>query len=143
MLSQRLTSLNSFYGEYPAHNGLWEMALKTRHSALERMALVPRVLEARGLDITPVMIRKLESVGDHETVEILNVILREEEGHVKTGTKWFRYLCEKENLNPDTVFISLLDKYQVSTGRSHLHVDARKRAGFNETELKALAATST
>lgn len=138
LLLERLAELNTCYGDLAAHNGLWEMAVKTQHSLVERMALVPRVLEARGLDVTPGMIERLKNVGDDKTVTILEIILREEVGHVEIGTRWFRYACEKENLNPENTFIGLLKKYNVSTSKGPLHKDARKQAGFVDAELEAL-----
>ena len=138
LLVERLTELDTDYGDFPAHNGLWEMAIKTQHSLVERMALVPRVLEARGLDVTPGMIERLKNVGDGQTVAILEIILREEVGHVEIGTRWFRYACEQESLNPESTFIDLLKKYNVSTAGGLLHVDARKQAGFADSELEAL-----
>lgn len=138
LLRQRLDQLSSHYGALNAHNGLWEMAVKTQHSVVERMALVPRVLEARGLDVTPGMIERLQSVGDHETVEILKIILREEIGHVEIGTRWFRYACEQQQLDSESTFIALLKQYEVSVGIGPLHMDARQQAGFSESELKAL-----
>ena len=139
LLRERLRKLDSDYGELPAHNGLWEMAVKTQHSLVERMALVPRVLEARGLDVTPGMISRLDSVNDIETVDILNIILKEEVGHVEIGSNWFRYACEKENLDPEQTFILLLSKYNVSIGRGPLHIKAREKAGFSSIELEALS----
>ena len=139
LLSDRLNDFACQYGDYSAHNGLWEMALKTQHSLVERMALVPRVLEARGLDVTPGMIERLKAVGDVKTVAILEIILREEIGHVEIGTKWFRYACEQQGVDPQSTFISLLKKYKISTGKGPLHIEARKKAGFNAQELEALA----
>ena len=139
LLSERLAQLDSFYGKLNAHNGLWEMAIKTQHSVVERMALIPRVLEARGLDVTPGMIERLESVGDQQTVEILNIILREEIGHVEIGTRWYRYACEQQGLDSESTFIALLKQYDVSVGIGPLHIQAREQAGFSETELKALS----
>ena len=138
LLRDRLRSLQAEYGDLPAHNGLWEMAIKTQHSIVERMALVPRVLEARGLDVTPGMIDRLKAVNDLQTIEILELILQEEVGHVEIGTRWFRFSCEKENLHPESTFISLLDQYNVSTGNSTLHLQARKKAGFTSKEIDAL-----
>lgn len=139
LLQERLSQLGSFYGEMCAHNGLWEMAIKTQHSVVERMALVPRVLEARGLDVTPGMIERLESVDDLDTVKILHIILREEIGHVEIGTRWFRYACEQRQLDSESTFIALLKQYEVSVGIGPLHIEARQQAGFSETELKALS----
>ena len=138
LLVERLAELNTQYGDFDAHNGLWEMAVKTQHSLVERMALVPRVLEARGLDVTPGMIERLKNAGDDKTVAILEIILREEVGHVEIGTRWFRYACEQEHLNPENTFIDLLKKYNVSATKGPLHTDARKQAGFMDVELEAL-----
>ncbi|MEM7304884.1 MAG: ferritin-like domain-containing protein [Pseudomonadota bacterium] len=138
LLENRLAELDSGYGELTAHNGLWEMAVKTQHSLIERMALVPRVLEARGLDVTPGMIERLKQAGDHQTVEILDIILHEEIGHVEIGTRWYRYACQQANLDSEKTFRELLKKYRVSASKGPLHMDARKQAGFKESELEAL-----
>ncbi len=138
MLAQRLQQLNSQYGELPAHNGLWEMAEKTAHDVLTRMALVPRVLEARGLDVTPGMIKRLESVGDMETVAILKVILEEEVRHVEIGSRWFRYCCDLRKLNPDTVFCELLEEHYAGAIKPPLNLDARRRSSFSDRELDYL-----
>lgn len=140
MLSERLASLGYQYGDFNAHNGLWEMALQTQNSVIERMALVPRVLEARGLDVTPGIMQRLKSVGDIESVKILEVILREEVGHVEIGTRWFRYGCKRENLDADQTFIALLKKHNITTGKNAMYIDAREQAGFNAIELAALSA---
>ncbi|MFK7794369.1 MAG: ferritin-like domain-containing protein [Gammaproteobacteria bacterium] len=139
LLRDRLFQLGSNYGSYVAHNGLWEMAVKTQHSIVERMALVPRVLEARGLDVTPGMIDRLEAVGDIETVNILKIILQEEIGHVEVGTRWFRYACEQENIDSEATFIALLEQYKVTIGNGPFHTDARTQAGFSQAELNALS----
>jgi uncharacterized ferritin-like protein (DUF455 family) len=138
LLLNRLAELDSEYGEFTAHNGLWEMAVKTQHSLVERMALVPRVLEARGLDVTPGMIERLKNAGDDQTVAILEIILREEIGHVEIGTRWFRHACQIENLDSGKTFAELLKKYNVSASKGPLHTDARKQAGFEDAELEAL-----
>ena len=138
MLSHRLQQLGSYYGAHSAHNGLWEMAVKTGHSVLHRMALVPRVLEARGLDVTPGMIQRLTAVGDHETVALLEIILAEEVGHVEIGTRWYKYACEQAGVESQATFIALLKQYDVHTGKGPLHVAARKQAGFSQIELEAL-----
>ena len=94
MLSKRLRDLGYEYGDFDAHNGLWEMAIKTQRSVIARMALVPRVLEARGLDVTPGMIKRLQGHGDNATVDILEIIFEQEIGHVAIGSRWFSYACE-------------------------------------------------
>lgn len=138
MLRKRLNEFDRDYGDFDAHNGLWEMAEKTAHSGLERMALVPRVLEARGLDVTPAMIVKLRQLGDDATADILEVILRDEIGHVAAGSRWFRWYCARECVEPEAMFRKLLTEY----GRGVLHgpfnLDARSAAGFSEEELAAL-----
>jgi len=139
LLSDRLQQLDSSYGEHLAHNGLWEMAMKTQHSIVERMALVPRVLEARGLDVTPGIINRLKVVGDLDTVNILKIILHDEIGHVEIGTKWFRYACQQQNIDSESTFISLLKQYNVTIGNGPLHIDAREQAGFSQAELNALS----
>ena len=139
MLSARLAQLGHAYGDFDAHNGLWEMAVKTADSCLARMALVPRVLEARGLDVTPGMIARLRSVGDEATADILEVILREEVPHVAAGTRWFRFCCTREGRDPEATFASLLREYVPTGLRGPFNLDARRAAGFGETELARLA----
>lgn len=138
MLSARLAQLGHAYGDFAAHNGLWEMAVKTAHSCLARMALVPRVLEARGLDVTPGMIARLRSVGDDATAGLLEIILREEVPHVAAGTRWFRFCCEREARDPETTFAELLREYVPAGLRGPFNLDARRAAGFGESELAGL-----
>jgi len=138
LLRQHLVSLGYDYGDFPAHNGMWEMAQKTHHDPLIRMALVPRVLEARGLDVTPKMMDKLRGTGDLRAVEILEVILREEIGHVKIGTHWFNYLCDLRQLDSLATFRELLDTYFAGELRGPFHTQARKQAGFTEQEMALL-----
>ncbi len=140
MLNDRLRELDTAYGDFPAHNGLWDMAEKTAHDVMVRMALVPRVLEARGLDVTPGMIRRLEQAGDERTVAVLRVILEEEERHVAIGSHWFRHLCQERNLEPDSTFDELLTGYFGGQLRGPFNFPARKRAGFSGPELERLQA---
>jgi uncharacterized ferritin-like protein (DUF455 family) len=114
------------------------MAVKTSDSCLARMALVPRVLEARGLDVTPGMIARLRTAGDGATADILEMILREEVPHVAAGTRWFRYCCEREGRDPDAVFAGLLRDYVPTGLRGPFNLDARRAAGFGEAELAGL-----
>jgi uncharacterized ferritin-like protein (DUF455 family) len=102
------------------------------------MALVPRVLEARGLDVTPGMIVRLRSVGDNATADILEVILREEVPHVAAGTRWFRFCCERKGRDPDAAFQALLAEYVPTGLRGPFNLDARRAAGFGEAELSGL-----
>ncbi|SFS15063.1 Uncharacterized conserved protein, contains ferritin-like DUF455 domain [Dyella sp. OK004] len=138
MLSTRLGELGHAYGNFDAHNGLWEMAEKTAHHDTARMALVPRVLEARGLDVTPGMIERLRSVGDERTVDILEVILREEVAHVAAGTRWFRHCCERDGTDPRDTFLDLLRDYMGPNLRGPFNRPARLEAGFDEEELDRL-----
>jgi len=138
MLRERLRELGHDYGDFDAHNGLWEMAEKTAHDGLARMALVPRVLEARGLDVTPGMIVKLRALGDAATADILEVILREEIAHVAAGSRWFRWWCEREGIDAGARFRRLLDEYARGSLRGPFNREARTAAGFDDDELAAL-----
>lgn len=140
LLRDRLGELGWRYGDFPAHNGLWDMARKTSHDPLARMALVPRVLEARGLDVTPGMMERLRRAGDDRSADALVVILREEVGHVAAGTRWFRYLCDQRGLDPETTFFELLEGYLRGELRCPLHREARREAGFTDSELDRLEA---
>lgn len=142
MLADRLGEMAVRYGDLPAHNGLWEMAEKTAHDPLVRMALVPRVLEARGLDVTPGMIAKLEQVGDTRSVACLETILEEEVRHVAIGTKWFRYLCDQRQLEPEAAFQRLLAEHFGEGLRGPFNHAARRRAGFTESELEEIERAS-
>jgi uncharacterized ferritin-like protein (DUF455 family) len=138
MLQERLRGLGYAYGDFPAHDGLWEMAEKTAGDCLERMALVPRVLEARGLDVTPGMMQRLGQVGDHATVAILDVILAEEVRHVEIGTRWFRHCCALADLDPETTFFDLLERHFGGTVRGPFNLEARLQAGFTAAEMARL-----
>lgn len=140
LVSDRLDELGRAYGDFPAHNGLWEMACKTDHDVLLRMALVPRVLEARGLDVTPGMIERLSAAGDRETVAVLEVILREEIGHVAVGSHWYAYLCRARGLEPEATFRELVKTHAPGYVQGPLHAAGRLAAGFSETELAGLEA---
>jgi len=141
MLRERLRELGHDYGDFDAHNGLWEMAEKTAHSCRERMALVPRVLEARGLDVTPGMIVRLRDVGDEATAAILEVILREEVAHVAAGSRWFRWCCERDGVDADAEFRRLLALHARGSVRGPFNLDARRAAGFSAAELESLSAS--
>ena len=137
MLRDRLRELGHDYGDFDAHNGLWEMAEKTAHDGLARMALVPRVLEARGLDVTPGMIVKLRALGDDATAGILDIILREEVAHVAAGSRWFRWFCERDGIEPRARFRELLAEVRASV-HGPFNIEARRAAGFDADELAAL-----
>lgn len=138
MLAARLADLGAAYGDFDAHDGLWEMATRTADSCLARMALVPRVLEARGLDVTPGMIVRLRSVGDDATADILEIILREEIAHVAAGSRWFRWCCEREGLEPDAEFARLIALHARGSLRGPFNREARLAAGFDTAELRML-----
>ena len=140
MLSDRLAELGHAYGDFDAHDGLWAMAEKTAHDDTARMALVPRVLEARGLDVTPGMIDRLRQLGDTQTVAILEVILREEVAHVAAGTRWYRHCCARDGLDPAATFFELLREYMGVSLRGPFNLPARREAGFDEQELEQLLA---
>lgn len=140
LMRARLNSLGFDYGDFPAHDGLWEMAARTAHDPLVRMAMVPRLLEARGLDVTPGMIARFESAGDAETAACLEIILKEEVGHVAIGSRWFRTLCDERGLAPEPTFFDLLERYMTGEIRCPLNHQARRAAGFDDAELQRLEA---
>jgi uncharacterized ferritin-like protein (DUF455 family) len=135
LLRDHLRELGYEYGDFTAHNGLWDMAFKTAHDPLVRMALVPRLLEARGLDVTPGIRSKLVSAGDHAAAAILDIILRDEVGHVAIGNRWFGALCETQGLQPVATFAALLKEYDASPPRPPFNREARIAAGFEEEEI--------
>jgi len=139
MLRARLIELGYDYGAMPAHNGLWEAAEKTAHDVLERMCCVPRVLEARGLDVTPGIIHRLKEIRDRDTVAILEVILAEEVGHVAIGTRWYRWLCAQRGVDPLTTSERLLAEQGMNI-RLPINRAARRAAGFSELELARIEA---
>lgn len=138
LLARHLQTLGHNYGDFPAHNGLWEMAIETDYDVMVRMALVPRVMEARGLDVTPSIISKLETAGDAGAVEILRVIQRDEVGHVEIGTRWFREICEQRRLDPFMTFKQLLGQHLRGKVKGPYDIQMRKRAGFSDEELAYL-----
>lgn len=138
LLRTHLQTLGHDYGAFSAHDGLWQMAVKTAHDPLVRMALVPRVLEARGLDASPVIIKKLAGAGDARAVEILEIIQRDEIGHVRIGTRWYTYFCAQRGLDPLATFRSLLHDFDAPRIRPPFAVEARHAAGFSENELQLL-----
>jgi uncharacterized ferritin-like protein (DUF455 family) len=135
LLRKHLASLGYTYGDFVAHNGLWQAAMDTAHDPLVRMALVPRVLEARGLDVTPGIMRRLREIGDRRAVEILEIIHRDEIGHVAIGSHWFKFLCQQRGLPVETTFAKLFEKYMHGGVRKPIDHDARRQAGFTEAEL--------
>ncbi|HEY0720195.1 MAG TPA: ferritin-like domain-containing protein [Gammaproteobacteria bacterium] len=138
LLREHLRTLGCEYGDYAGHNGLWEMAQKTAHDGMVRMALVPRCLEARGLDVNPGIKAKLLENGDAEGGALLDIILRDEIGHVAIGNRWFLYHCRQRGLDPETIYRQLLDEYLRLRLRPPFHIEARRAAGFSEAELAYL-----
>jgi len=129
------------YGDFPAHQGLWTMCEKTQHDIVARMALVPRTLEARGLDATPQIQAKLRQVGTPDAlaaVGILDIILRDEVGHVAIGNHWYRWLCERDGLDPEAHYGALVRQYEAPRLKPPFNEAARRKAGFTDTELRWL-----
>lgn len=138
LLSDHLQKLGWRYGDFPAHNSLWEMAEKTSEDVLARMALVPRTLEARGLDASPPMRAKLAQAGDHAAAAILDIILRDEIGHVAIGNRWYNMLCAQRDLDPVVLYPQLAQQYKAPVLRGPFNLRARRDAGFSDAELAAL-----
>jgi uncharacterized ferritin-like protein (DUF455 family) len=135
LLEQHLQQLGYQYGDFPAHGGLWEMTERTAQDVLERMALVPRLLEARGLDVTPDIAKRLLSVKERTACEILSIIFHDEITHVRVGNDWYRYLCQQRKLCPMNTFRVLLEKHAPDYLRGPLRIPARLQAGFNDSEI--------
>lgn len=139
LLQDHLHGLGKAYGDHDAHDGLWAMARRTQDDVLARMALVPRTLEARGLDATPPLQAKLARAGDHRAVEILDVILRDEVGHVRIGNHWYRHLCHERGLDPLALYPSLVERFQAPRLRAPFNLEARAAAGFSPEEIEFLS----
>jgi len=135
LLAEHLATLGCAYGDFDAHDGLWAMAERTKGDIVARMALVPRTLEARGLDATPAIQNKLADAGDRRAVEILDTILRDEIGHVAIGNHWYRWLCERDGLDALAHYPQLARRYQAPRLKPPLNLAARRAAGFSEAEL--------
>ncbi|WP_175838798.1 ferritin-like domain-containing protein [Burkholderia anthina] len=140
LLSDRLVAFGHVYGDFPAHNGLWDMCERTQVDVLARMALVPRTLEARGLDASPPIRARLVQAGDDASAAILDVILRDEIGHVAIGNRWFRHLCDEAGRDPVPAYRELAAQYHAPRLRGPFNFDARRTAGFEQAELDELAA---
>ena len=138
LLDDHLATLGHAYGDFDAHDGLWTMVEKTKHDITARMALVPRTLEARGLDAAPPMQAKLAQAGDHRAVQILGLILRDEVGHVAIGNRWYRWLCARDGHDPIAHFEQLLVAHHAPRPKPPFNLDARRRAGFDDEELARL-----
>jgi uncharacterized ferritin-like protein (DUF455 family) len=143
LLRDHLATLGFAYGDFDAHDGLWQMAERTRHDLLARLALVPRTLEARGLDAAPAVKAKLVAAGDHRAGEILDIVLRDEIGHVAIGNHWYRWLCAQRGLDPAATYDELAARHEAPRPRGPFNLEARRAAGFDEAELAALASAAT
>lgn len=130
LLCDRLEAMGSFYGAMPAHEGLWRAADQTKDDFMGRLAIVPMVLEARGLDVTPGMIELFTKVGDTKTVEALDIIYAEEVGHVAYGSKWFHFLCGRHDKDPKTEFHRMVDQYFASSLKPPFNDEKRAEAGI-------------
>jgi uncharacterized ferritin-like protein (DUF455 family) len=139
LLREHLLSLGCDYGSFDAHDGLWTMTQRTAFDVTARMALVPRTLEARGLDAAPPMQAKLKRAGDLRAVEILAIILRDEVGHVAIGNHWYRWLCARDGHDPVALYAELSVRYQAPRLRPPFNTDARRAAGFTEAEIDLLS----
>jgi len=138
LLNNHLQSIGYQYGDFSGHNSLWEMVDRTKDDVLARMALVPRTMEARGLDASPPLRNKLAQAGDIKAAEILDIILRDEIGHVAIGNHWFNWLCKQRKLEPIATFDSLCKQYSAPKLRPPFNLEARRLAGFSEAELMRL-----
>ena len=139
LLREHLRTLGHDYGDFDAHDGLWAMTQRTAHDITARMALVPRTLEARGLDATPPMQAKLRRAGDVRAAEILGVILRDEVGHVAIGNRWYRWLCARDGHDPVTLYAELVVRHAAPRLRPPFNHAARLAAGFTEAEIARLS----
>jgi uncharacterized ferritin-like protein (DUF455 family) len=139
LLEQRLNALGAAYGDLPAHDGLWQAALETRHDLLARLAIVPLVLEARGLDVTPAMIARFDSLADSASGDVLRVIYRDEIGHVAIGRRWFEWLCARRALEPVETWRHLVRRHFKGTLKPPFNDEARAEAGFARRYYAGLA----
>lgn len=132
MIEARLTEFTCRYGDYPAHDGLWEAAEETRHDVLARLAVAPLILEARGLDVTPDMIERFRGAGDNDSVCVLEIIYREEVGHVACGKRWFDALCAARSLEPEAAFHDLRQRHFKGQLKPPFNHKAREKAGLSQ-----------
>lgn len=138
LLARHLQTLGYAYGDFSAHNSLWELTEKTSDDIVARMALVPRMMEARGLDASPRTRAKLAQAGDEPAAAIIDIILRDEIGHVAIGNRWYGWLCQQRRLEPLATFAALAIRYKAPILRGPFNLEARRAAGFSEQELLAL-----
>lgn len=139
LLDRRLKSLGSHYGAMPAHDGLWDAAAETAHDALARLAVVPMVLEARGLDVTPAMIERFSSIDDGVTRRILTRILNDEIRHVSAGATWFESACREKGFAPETTWQTLVTRHYRGLIKAPFNDSARSSAGLSRDYYQPLA----
>jgi uncharacterized ferritin-like protein (DUF455 family) len=143
LIRTHLRALHVSYGDLPAHSGLWDHAKDTADDLLARLAMVPRCMEARGLDVTPAIIAKFRQLGDDSSVTLLNRILTDEVGHVERGSYWFKFVCEQQGLEPETKYRQLIKQYyQGGKPKGPFNREMRIIAGFSNAELDWLENTS-
>jgi len=140
LLAARLAALGASYGDLPAHDGLWEAAAATADDFLARLAVVPLVLEARGLDVTPAMIARLERAGDEESAQVLRTILADEIGHVAAGVRWFRWECARRGAEPEASYRAAVRSHFKGALKPPFNIEARGAAGLEPGFYEALAA---
>ncbi|MEM6680624.1 MAG: ferritin-like domain-containing protein [Pseudomonadota bacterium] len=133
MLAERLSELGSSYGALPAHDGLWQAAYDTHDNLAARLSVVPMVLEARALDVSPPTITRLRNQADHDSADILQIIYDEEIEHVGIGAKWFFYLAKKQGSEPESLFDDSLERYFSSRPKPPFNYQARRKAGLYDS----------
>ena len=138
LVNKHMQSFGFTYGDFPAHNSLWEMVERTTDAVIARMALVPRTMEARGLDAVPGIRDRFKQIKDNGAVAILEIILHDEIGHVLIGNRWFNFLCARDGISPITAYRELAKKYRAPTLRGPFNIEARKQAGFTVEELNLM-----
>lgn len=143
LVRERLNALGADYGDLPAHDGLWQAAHSTRNDLTARLAVVPLILEARGLDVTPSLQAKMRETGDMETAAILDVIYNDEKGHVAIGAKWFRFLCARERKDPALTFQQLVRANFRGSLKAPFNDIARAEAGLTPSFYRSLTSTSS
>ncbi|OMH29191.1 hypothetical protein BGP75_20150 [Motiliproteus sp. MSK22-1] len=138
LLRDRLREMGYDYGSFPVHNELWKMAVTTADDLMDRMGIVHRAFEARALDVVPKTLQRFEHLNDRTMVKALTIICNDEVGHVSSGTRWFHYRCAQRQLDPDTTFFMLLEKYMKKPLSGPFNHDVRLQSGFSENELRYL-----
>lgn len=142
MVRHRLNGLGADYGDLPAHDGLWQAAHDTRNDLTARLAVVPLILEARGLDVTPALQAKMRETGDHESAAVLDVIYEDEKGHVAVGAKWFRFLCARQRKDPAQTFKALVRANFRGPLKAPFNDIARAEAGLTPSFYRSMTAST-